>query len=79
MTTQNIKKLVTKFFYEGNYLKFQILLKNNNETQICGEYASYDDYQKAFNTFQNQLPNIPAKRTAIVENYKNETKLANVA
>lgn len=51
---EQVKDLITKFFYKSNHLCFQILLHTRtNETIAYGVYADYSDYKKDFNNLQN--------------------------
>lgn len=65
---EQIKDLITKFFYRNNHLCFQILLHTEwNETIAFGEFSDYSEYKKAFNDLQiartKKMPlNIPEKK-----------------
>jgi len=55
---EQVKDLITKFFYRDNHLCFQILLHTKtNETIIYGVYADYSEYKKDFNNLQESRSN----------------------
>lgn len=55
---EQVKDLITKFFYKNNHLCFQILLHTRmNETVAYGVYANYSTYKKDFENLQNARSN----------------------
>lgn len=55
---EQVKDLITKFFYRNNHLCFQILLHTKmNETIAYGVYADYSEYKKNFNSLQDARSN----------------------
>ena len=55
---EQVKDLITKFFYKKNHLCFQILLHTKmNETIAYGVYANYSTYKKDFDDLQNARSN----------------------
>lgn len=55
---EQVKDLITKFFYKNNHLCFQILLHTRvNETIAYGVYANYSTYKKDFDNLQNARSN----------------------
>lgn len=55
---EQVKDLITKFFYKNNHLCFQILLHTRmNETVAYGVYANYSTYKKDFDNLQNARSN----------------------
>ncbi len=64
---EQVKDLITKFFYRDSYLCFQIMLHlDSNETVVYKEYLDYTEYKKAFKELQqirtkNQVFIIPNK------------------
>lgn len=53
-----VKDLVTKFFYRGNQLCFQIILQVDGGERIpYKEFSDYAEYKKAFSELQQQKGN----------------------
>ena len=79
MNTNKTQNLLTKFFYIGNNLHFQILVLTEIDWVIYDEYDNYSEYLKAFNEIQNALV-VETKVVKMTEKNKNlETAFANVA
>ena len=79
MNTNKTQNLLTKFFYLGNNLHFQILVLTEIDWVIYDEYDNYAEYLKAFNEIQNALV-VETKVVKMTEKNKNlETAFANVA
>ena len=58
ITGEQVKDLITKFFYRDNHLCFQILLHTTtNETISYGVYADYSKYKEDFNSLQDARSN----------------------
>ncbi len=57
MKTQEAQSLLTKFFYNGNRLHFQIFMQNENDLALLGEYSDYGLYKTAFDSIQFKLLN----------------------
>ena len=55
MNTKMAQSLLTKFFYQDNYLHFQILVQTEQQTQVAGEFTDYAEYRKAFDALQMRL------------------------
>ena len=69
---REVKDLITKFFYSGNFLCFHILLQlEGGEKVFFQEFTDYAEYKKSFGALQearkdggfihipiNNLPNI---------------------
>lgn len=73
---EQVKDLITKFFYKNNHLCFQILLHTRtNETIAYGVYANYSTYKKDFDNLQNARSN---NLKIIIQN-KNKEKEAQTA
>jgi hypothetical protein len=55
METNEMKNLLTRFFYKNDYLFYQILIqdKSTSDTTMYGEYEDFDDYRKTFDSLQN--------------------------
>ncbi len=48
-----VKELITKFFYRDNHLCFQIILHlDNGEMVAHQEFSDYAEYRAAFNALQ---------------------------
>jgi hypothetical protein len=76
---EQVKDLITKFFYKNNHLCFQILLHTKmNETIAYGVYANYSAYRKDFDNLQNARSN-NLKITIQNKNKEKETLTAKVA
>ena len=79
MNTNKTQNLLTKFFYLGNNLHFQILVLTEIDWVIYDEYDNYAEYLKAFKEIQNALV-VETKVVKMTEKNKNlETAFANVA
>jgi len=49
-----VRDVVTKFFYQGNQLSFQIILQlEGGESILFGEYSDYGSYKKSLKTLQD--------------------------
>lgn len=79
MVSKETNNLLTKFFYRDNYLHFQILAQTATDTQICGEFTNYDEYQKSFEHLQTRLNEFRGKTINAVKNFSAERALANMA
>jgi hypothetical protein len=55
MGTQVAQSLLTKFFYSGNRLHFQIFIQTENDLDLFGEYSDYALYKTAFELIQFKL------------------------
>ncbi len=50
LSGNEIKNLITKFYYKNNHLCFQILLSMDKGNMLqYNEYADYNEYKLAFN------------------------------
>lgn len=79
MKTQKTQSLLTKFFYCGNHLHFQILIQTETDCVVYDEYSDYGAYKIAFDQIQQALSN-ETKIVKLAEKNKNlETAFANVA
>ena len=79
MNTNKNQNLLTKFFYIGNNLHFQILVLTEIDWVIYDEYDDYNEYKKAFDDIQQAL-NVETKVVKMTEKNTNlETSFANVA
>ena len=79
MVSKETNNLLTKFFYRDNYLHFQILVQTATDTQICGEFTNYDEYQKSFEHLQSRLSEFKGKTIGKTKNFSAERALANMA
>ena len=79
MVNKETNNLLTKFFYRDNYLHFQILVQTATDTQICGEFTNYDEYQKSFEHLQAHLNEFKGKATGKAKIFSAERALANMA
>lgn len=55
MNPKMAQSLLTKFFYQDNYLHFQILVQTEQQTQVAGEFTDYAEYRKAFDALQMRV------------------------
>jgi hypothetical protein len=55
MKTNDIKSLLTKFFYKNDHLFFQILIQDEMSAEVYGEYGDYEEYRRTFNNLQNSM------------------------
>jgi len=70
---EQVKDLITKFFYKNNHLCFQILLHTQmNETVAYGVYTNYSTYKKDFENLQNARSN---NLTINVQNKNKESEM----
>ena len=79
MKTQEAQSLLTKFFYSGNHLHFQILIQTENDLVLHGEYSDYGLYKTAFDMIQFNLKNEIRVLSLAEKNTRLETAFANVA
>ena len=79
MTKQEAQSLLTKFFYIGNHLHFQILVQTESDMFIYGEYNDYGVYKKAFDILQTNLKNEIKIMNVSEKNVALECVFANVA
>jgi hypothetical protein len=79
MTTQEAKSLLTKFFYSGNHLNFQILIQTEDNLVMHGEYSDYGLYKTAFDMIQFNLNNEIRVLSVAEKNVRLETAFAKVA
>jgi len=55
---EEIKNLITKFYYRNNHLCFQILLYINGEKTVpYQEFTDYNEYKATYNKLQDQKSN----------------------
>ena len=79
MKKQETQCLLTKFFYRGNHLHFQILVQTETDWMVYDEYSDYGAYKSAFDQIQQAL-STETKVIKLTEKNKNlETSFANVA
>ena len=79
MRIQEVRSLLTKFFYASNHLHFQILIQTENDLVLHGEYNDYKLYKSAFDQMYENL-NIGKRRISLSEKkIKLESPLAKVA
>lgn len=58
-----VKNLITKFFYKDNHLCFQILLEVDKQDFVCfEEYVDYSKYKKAY----DELITLKANNSPII-------------
>jgi len=70
---EQVKDLITKFFYKNNHLCFQILLHTQmNETVAYGVYTNYSTYKRDFENLQNARSN---NLTINVQNKNKESEM----
>ena len=79
MKTQEAQSLLTKFFYNGNHLNFQILIQTENDLVLFGEYSDYGLYKTAFDMIQFSLKNETKIFSLSEKNSILETAFAKVA
>lgn len=79
MKTHETQCLLTKFFYRGNHLHFQILVQTETDWMIYDEYSDYAAYKAAFDQIQQAL----STETKVIKMPEKNTNLemafANVA
>lgn len=79
MKTQPTQILLTKFFYSGNHLHFQILIQTEFDLINYGEYRDYTLYKEAFDQIQQTINNQTRIIRLADNNINVETTFANVA
>jgi hypothetical protein len=55
METNEMKNILSKFFYKNDYLFYQILIHDpmSQNIDVFGEYEDFDDYRKTLEGLQN--------------------------
>ena len=71
--------LLTKFFYKNDHLYFQILLQNEENTDIFGEFDDYNEYRETFDRLQRNQSEKISLKVVSDRTLKSETSFAKVA
>jgi hypothetical protein len=71
--------LLTKFYYQDNYLHYQILIQTETGMQVFGEYSDFSEYQTAFISLQRRLIDKTITMVFPEKAHSPETILAKVA
>jgi hypothetical protein len=81
METNEMKNLLTKFFYRNDHLFYQIMIHDakSMNTDIYGEYADFDDYRKTLDGLQNNIIDWTPLRLVQDKSFKAEHAFAKVA
>ena len=79
MKTNEMKSLLTKFFYRNEHLFFQILIQNEMSMDVYGEYDDYDEYRRIFDSLQNNFIEWTPLRIFQDKTVRSELNLAKVA
>ncbi len=79
MRTNEIKSLLTKFYYNNEHLYFQILVQKENSMEVYGEYADYRDYKKNFDMLQKEIDEKMNVKIVTEKIIKTKIPLAKVA
>jgi len=76
---EQVKDLITKFFYRDNHLCFHILLDvEDGDTIFFQEFIDYAEYKKTFSDLQ-KARNVNATIDIPKNNFKNITRSSKVA
>lgn len=79
MRTNEIKSLLTKFYYNNEHLYFQILIQKENSMEVYGEYADYHEYKNTFDMLQKDIDEKKNVKIVTEKSIKTQIPLAKVA
>jgi hypothetical protein len=81
MKTNEMKSLMTKFFYRNDNLLFQIMIQDETtkDIEIYAEYEDYDDYRRTLDGLQNNYIDWTPLRLVQDKTFKSEHAFAKVA
>ena len=79
MRTNEIKSLLTKFYYNNEHLYFQILIQKENLIEVHGEYADYYEYKNTFDILQKDIDEKKNVKIVTEKSIKTQIPLAKVA
>lgn len=81
METNEMKNLLSKFYYKNDYLFYQILIQDSTSKNLdlYGEYEDFDDYRKTLDGLQNNIIDWTPLRLVQDKTFKSEHAFANVA
>lgn len=81
METNEMKNLLSKFYYKNDYLFYQILIQDptSKNLDLYGEYEDFDDYRKTLDGLQNNIIDWTPLRLIQDKTFKSEHAFANVA
>jgi hypothetical protein len=81
METNEMKNLLTKFFYKNDHLCYQIMIKDTTSVNIdvYGEYDDFDDYRRTLDGLQNNQIDWTPLRLVQDKTFKTEHTFAKVA
>jgi hypothetical protein len=81
METNEMKNILSKFFYKKDYLFYQILIQDSmsNKIDVYGEYEDFDDYRKTLESLQNNQIDWTPLRLVQDKTFNSEQTFAKVA
>ena len=81
METNEMKNLLSKFYYKNDYLFYQILIQDpiSKNLDLYGEFEDFDDYRKTLDGLQNNIVDWTPLRLVQDKTFKSEHAFANVA
>jgi hypothetical protein len=62
MNLLKVNSLLTRFVYKNEHLCFQILIQNEEEVEVHGEYVDYSEYRSAFDALQTRFQSVKPMR-----------------
>jgi hypothetical protein len=81
METNEMKNVLTKFFYKNDYLFYQIMIQDTTTKNfdVYGEYEDFDDYRRTLEGLQNNQIDWTPLRLVQDKSFKSEHAFAKVA
>jgi hypothetical protein len=81
METNEMKNILSKFFYKNDYLFYQILIQDSmsNKIDVYGEYEDFDDYRKTLEGLQSNQIDWTPLRLVQDKSFNSEQAFAKVA
>jgi CRISPR/Cas system Type II protein with McrA/HNH and RuvC-like nuclease domain len=81
METNEMKNLLTKFFYKNDHLFYQIMIHDakSMNSEIYGEYEDFDVYRRTLDGLQNNVIDGKPLRLVQDKTFKSEHAFAKVA
>ncbi len=81
METNEMKNLLSKFYYKNDYLFYQILIQDSTSKNLdlYGEFEDFDDYRKTLDSLQNNIVDWTPLRLVQDKIFKSEHAFAKVA
>lgn len=79
MKLKHAQSLLTKFYYEGNQLHFQIMLQSNDAVEVQGDYSDYNAYRNAYDALHKAMNEKSSHKLFAEKSVQDERGFAKVA